>query len=139
MYAHRCESPNESANQVGRLSTHDISKWRTATTLGAWNKAWSGKSPRSALKIAKSACINQRRNWLAIFAADQNRRERHIKSPSVSPALWFPRCNAPCVIICKMAQYKSLITINQFGVVMMKKAWVLYSLHFKLRFEDSSQ
>ena len=38
-------------------------------------------------KIAKCARINQRRNSLAIFAGDQNRRDRRIKSPSVSLAL----------------------------------------------------
>ena len=47
-YADRGESPDKSTNQIGRFLSHDFSKWRIATILGAWEQNLSGKSPRSA-------------------------------------------------------------------------------------------
>ena len=43
-------------------------------------------SPRSAKKIVRCVRINRWRKTLAIFAGDQIRRNRRIKSPGVSPA-----------------------------------------------------
>ena len=50
-------------------------------------QCWSETSPRSAKKIARCVRINRWRKSQAIFAGDQIRRDRRIKSPGVSPAL----------------------------------------------------
>ena len=67
-YAHRCELPVKSINQVGRFYHMN-----------------NAEVP-SAKKIARCARINRWRKSLAIFAGDQIRRDRRIKSPVVSPA-----------------------------------------------------
>ena len=57
-YAHRCESPVKSTNQVRRFY-HDCSKWWIADIIGAWEEGLSATLLRSAEKIAKCVHINQ--------------------------------------------------------------------------------
>ena len=84
-YAHRCESPVESTNQVGRfyhITFQNAPRWSPGTRLKCQIAAIGEKNHQ-----VSCVHINRWRKSLAIFAGHQIRRDRHIKSPGVSPAL----------------------------------------------------
>ena len=77
---------NRQQSQLLRLG--DYITWLFKTLLdGAREQAWSATSSWSAKKIARCVRINRWRKSLAIFAGNQIRRDRHIKSLGVSSAL----------------------------------------------------
>ena len=89
-YAHRCESPPKSTNQVGRFYH------MTFQNVGHDRGKWPGRRLGMKLKCQIAAigvknrpvCPHQSMaKFAAIFAGDQIRCDRRIKSPGVSPAL----------------------------------------------------